>query len=89
MNARVTQKPLFGRFVFVDVEVVQHYLELARRVGLHDIIHETQEVDRRPPVSHVRDHLAGGNLQGGQQGLPAMADVFVSPGARFFGPQGQ
>jgi hypothetical protein len=41
MNARVTQKPLFGRFVFVDVEVVQHYLELARRVGLHDIIHET------------------------------------------------
>jgi hypothetical protein len=33
--------------------------------------------------------FAGGNLQGGQQGLPAMADVFVSPGARFFGPQGQ
>jgi hypothetical protein len=47
MHPSVAQKPLFGGFVFVDVEVVQHYVEFPRWIGLHDIVHETQEVDPR------------------------------------------
>lgn len=64
MHAGVTQKPLFGGFAFVDVEVVQHDVEFTGRVGFHNIVHETQEVDGRAPVSHVRDYLAGGNPPG-------------------------
>ena len=70
----------------MDIEVVQHYMEFMSGVGLQDIVHETQEVDGRPPVTHVRDHLAGGDLQGGQQGLRTVAGVFVSPGTRLFCP---
>src|ERR1700733_11528293 len=35
------------------------------------------QVHRGPPVSHRGDYFAGGNLQGGQQRLYAMTDVFV------------
>jgi len=44
---------------------------------------------RRPPISDMRDHFAGSNLQGRQQRLGAMANVFVGPGARLLGTQRQ
>ena len=87
VHSGMTQEPLFGGFVLVDVEVVQHDVKGAYGVGLHDVVHETQKVHRGPPVSHMGDYFAGGNLQGGQQGLCAMTDVFVGPGAGFASPQ--
>lgn len=36
MYARMTQEPLFGCFVLVDIEVVQHDAEFIDRVGFHN-----------------------------------------------------
>jgi len=40
---------LFGGFVLVDVEIVQHYVEFTGGVRLHNIVHETEKIDRRAP----------------------------------------
>ena len=72
MHSGMTQEPLFGGFVLVDVKVVQHDVKGAYGVGLYDVVHETQKVHRGPPVSDMGDYFAGGNLQGGQQRLCAM-----------------
>ncbi len=89
MHSRRTQEPLFGGLVFVDIEVVQHNMEFTERIGFHNVIHETQEVYRRPAIPDVRDYFAGRDFQSGQQCLRAMADILVDPGTDFFCSQGQ
>src|SRR5678815_971609 len=39
VHSWMTQEPLFGRFVLVDVEVVQNNVKIADRIGLYDIVH--------------------------------------------------
>ena len=41
MYAWVTQEPLFGRFVFVNVEIVEDDVKFANGIGSHDVVHET------------------------------------------------
>ena len=41
MHAWMTQEPLFGRFVFMNVEIVEDDVKFANRVGSHDLVHET------------------------------------------------
>jgi len=83
------QEPLLGGLVFVNVEIVEHHVQVANGIGSDDVVHETQEVHRRPSVSNMRDHRAGRDLQGGQERLRAVTDVFVGPGAGFLGAQRQ
>ena len=89
MHSWMAQEPLFGGLILVDIEVVQDNMEFAQGVGLHHVIHETQEVHRRPPIPDMRDDFAGGDFQSCQQRLCAMPDVLVGPGADFFCTQGQ
>ena len=65
MHSRMAQEPLSGGFIFVDVEVVQDNMEFTEGVGLYNIIHETQEVYRRPAVPDMGDDFAGGDFQSG------------------------
>src|SRR5664279_926999 len=89
MHSRMAQEPLFGGFIFVDIEVVQDNMEFTEGVGLYNIIHETQEVYRGPAVPDMGDDFAGGDFQSGQQRLRAMPDIFVGPGTDFSCSQGQ
>ena len=41
MHAWMSQEPLFGRFVFMNVEIVEDDVKFANRVGSHDLVHET------------------------------------------------
>ena len=79
MHSRMAQEPLSGGFILVDIEVVQDNMEFTEGVGLYHLIHETQEVHRRPAVPDMGDDFAGGDFQSGQQRLRAMPDIFVGP----------
>ena len=89
MHPWMSQQPLFGRFIFVDVQVVQHDVKFAERIRLHHVVHKTEKVHCRSAIADMCDYLAGSDLQSRQQRLRAVTDVFVGPGARLFGPQGQ
>src|SRR5664279_5829042 len=89
MHPRMAQEPLFGGFIFVDIEVVQDNMEFTEGVGLYNIIHETQEVYRGPAVPDMGDDFAGGDFQSGQQRLRAMPEIFVGPGTDFSCSPGQ
>jgi hypothetical protein len=41
MHTRMAQKPLFGGFVLMNVEIVKNDVKFANRIGSHDIVHET------------------------------------------------
>ena len=88
MYSRMAQEPLFGGFIFVNIEVVQDNMEFPQGVGLHHIIHETQEVYRRTAIPNMGDYFASGDFQSCQQRLRAMAGVLVGPGTDFLCPQG-
>ena len=85
MHSRMPQEPLFGGLILVDIQVVQYDVKFAERIGPHHLIQETQEVHRRPAIPNVSDHFAGCDLQGRQQRLSAVTDVFVGPGAGLLG----
>ena len=87
MDSRMAQEPLFGRFVLVDVEIIEHDVKLVNRIGLYDFVHEAQEIHRRAAITDMSDHLSGGDLERGQQRLRAMTLVFVGPGTGFLGSQ--
>ena len=65
MHARMLEEPLFGRCVFVDVEVIQDDVKFPQRVGLEHVVHETQEVHGGSAIPHMRDYFPGGDLQCG------------------------
>src|ERR1700690_3146708 len=73
MHPPMSQQPSFGRFIFVDVPVVQHDLKFAKRIGLHHIssmrLRESAVVRRSRTCD---DYLAGSDLQSGQQRLQAV-----------------
>jgi len=48
MHSGMAQKPLLGRFVFVNVEIVEDDVKFADGIRSDDLVHETQEV---PPSS--------------------------------------
>ena len=50
VHSGMTQEPLVGGFVLVDVEVVQHDVKGAYGVGHHDVVLDTQKVHRGPPA---------------------------------------
>ena len=57
--------------------VVDHDVQLAPRVGLGDVLEERQEfLVAMPRVAGV-GHLAGGDLECGEQGGGAVPDVVV------------
>jgi hypothetical protein len=53
----------------------------------NSIVHETQEIHRRPALPNMGNHLAGGYFQGGQQRLSAVTNIFIRPSAWFLGAQ--
>ena len=65
-------------FLLVGIEVVED--DVDGRVGMSgdDVVHEVEELDA-PPALLVRGrHLAGGHLEGGEQGRGAVALVVVA-----------
>ena len=57
--------------------VVDHDVQFAPRVGLGDLLEEPQELLVAVPVVAGVDHLAGGDLECGEQGGGAVPDVVV------------
>ena len=41
MHAWMTQEPLFGPFVFMNVEIVEDHVKFPNGVGSHDVVQET------------------------------------------------
>ena len=68
------------RGVLVGGVVVDHHVQLAPRVGLGDLLEEPQELLVPVPVVAGVDHLAGGDLERGEQGGGAVPDVVVGAG---------
>ena len=64
-------------------------MQLSLGEGFDDIVQEAQKVDRGAALFDVGHDLAAGDLQSRQQGLGAVADIFVGPAARFLGAQRQ
>ncbi len=62
----------------VGAEVVEHDMDLALRVGGHDLVHEVEELD--PPAATIvaGPNLAAGDVEGGEQRRRAMALVVVA-----------
>ena len=63
MYSRMAQEPLFGRFVLVNIEVIENDVKFVGRIGLHDLVHEAQEIHRRAAVTDMSDDLSGGDLE--------------------------
>ncbi len=89
VHARVMLQPSFRRIILVNVQVVQDDVKVAARKSGGHVVHKAQEVYRGPALLDMRQDLAGGNLQRGQQGLRAMTDVLVGPTPRFLGAEGE
>ena len=69
--------------LLVRVQIVEDHLEAFLRVGCHDIVHEGQELLSAPALLVLGLDLAGGHLEGGEQGRGAVALVVVAvPGQR-------
>ena len=87
VHARISPQPSPGGLILVNVQVVQHPMQVALRKGGDDVIHEMKEVDRGAPLLHGGQDLAGRDFQSHQQGLGAMTDILVGPTPGFLGPQ--
>ena len=77
INLRMATQPVPSRLVLVDVQVVHDDVESAIRIGSYDFIHEWEKVHRGAPVTDMSDHFTGGDLQGSDQRLCSVSDVFV------------
>src|SRR5690242_9775969 len=64
--------------LLVRVEVVEDNVKLAIGKGGNDAVHEAEELDAAAALGMRRDHLAGGNLESGEQGCRAVALVVVA-----------
>src|SRR4029450_2946003 len=53
MYSRMTQEPIFGRFILVDVEVIQNDVKFVDWIGLHHLVHEPQEIHRRAAITDM------------------------------------
>lgn len=64
-------------------EVVEDDAERAIGIRRNDAVHEVEELDAPPSLVMLADHLAGGNVQRGEQRRGAMPLVVVRlPGYR-------
>ena len=82
----MTVQPVAGSLILMSVQVIDYHMQLAIRMGSHDIIHELQEVvDGGAPVTDVSHHLAGSNFESSDQGLGSVPDIFIRPTLRLFG----
>jgi len=68
--------------VFVGVVVVQYDVQLPARVGGGDLLEEVEELGLAVPVVALVGHLAGSDLECGEQGGGAVALVVVSRSLR-------
>jgi hypothetical protein len=70
-------QPRLDPLVLVGGVVVQHHVQLPARVGRGDLLQERQELGVAVPGVAGVGHLAGGDLQGGEQRGRAVAEVVV------------
>ena len=61
-------------FGLVRVQVVQHDVKFAIRVGGHDLIHEVQKLSPPPAVVVARNDLSGGDVEGGLRAAASVGD---------------
>lgn len=80
----MTIQPTAGSFILMNVQVIDYHVQVAIRMGSHDIIHEPQKVDGGAPVTNVSHHLAGSNFQSSDQGLGSVPDILIRPTLRLF-----
>ena len=89
MHTRVPREPPLGGGVLVNIQIVEDDMEIAAWKRGHHGIHESQENHRRPAVPDLRHDFAARRVEGREQRLRPMADVFVRPRPRPSGPQRQ
>jgi hypothetical protein len=63
--------------VLVRPVVIDHDVQLRARVGLGDLLEELEELGVAVPRVAGVGHLAGGDLQGGEQGGGAVPDIVM------------
>jgi hypothetical protein len=86
----VVGEPGFHGRVFVGAVVVAHDVQGRAGVGAGDLFEEGEELGMGVPVAAVLGgDFAGGDLQCGEQGGGAIADVVVAGLLRQSGPQRQ
>ena len=78
MEARAVPQPLLALPVLVGAVVVQHPVDHAPEVGAGQQRQETQEILVPAPWVAAPGHLAGGHIQGREEGGGPMADVVVA-----------
>src|SRR5258705_10097039 len=61
----------------VGVEIVEDDMDLAARMGGNDAVHEVEELDPSPASVLPARHLAGGDVEGGEQGRRAVPRIVV------------
>ena len=66
MHVGMLFQPALGGFVLVNVEVVDHHMQLPLGESGDDIVHEPQKVHRRAALFDVCDYFSAGDLQGRQ-----------------------
>ena len=89
VHVGMSSQPALGRFVFVNVEVVEDDVQLPFWKGADRVIHESQKVHRRAALFDVCHDLSASDLQSSQQGLGAVTDVLVGPTPGLLGTQWQ
>jgi len=65
----------------VDVQVVQHDVQLVEWVGLHHVVHKTQEIHCRAAIPDMGDH------EGSRKPRPFVAGSY-NAGMAAFSPEG-
>ena len=63
---------------FVGAEVVGNDMDLAARVLREEAVHEVEELDTAPAAVMAAAHLAGGDVEGGEQRGRAMPFAIVA-----------
>jgi len=78
MEARVTQQPAMHGGRAMRGEIVQHDMDLQRRLDARvDLAQKRDEIGGAVTRLTSREHLAGGDVQGGEQVQRAVAHVIV------------
>lgn len=77
MHCRMPFQPTVF-FGLVGVQIVQHDVQFAVRVGRHNLIHEIQKLSPPPPVVVARNDLSGSDVEGCEQGSSAVPLVSVA-----------
>lgn len=69
-------------FGLVSVEIVEHDMQFAVRIGGHDAVHESQELDAAAALLVGGDDLSSRHLEGGEQRGGAVPGVVVGLAAK-------